>query len=192
MKIISGRLKGRSIPIPPRSGGDIQTTPQKVKKAVFSILGDDLSGLTFLDLFSCSGQMAAEAFSRGAATTAVEVDGRKAAAIRDFSIEFCGGSLEVRPGDAFGAVRRWAAEGRTFDVIFIDPPYTGSTSGVPTNLAALEACAAILSSGGTAVVQHDFSQETPQVCGALRLDRRRDYGNTSISVYEFGDDCGPE
>lgn len=187
MKIISGRLRGRAVPVPPRSGGEIQTTPQKVKKAVFSILGDNLVGLTFLDLFSCSGQMAVEAFSRGAVSTAVEADDRRAASIRDFSTSLCGGLVEVRSGDAFAAMRRWIAEGRSFDIIFIDPPYADTVAGRLSSLAALEAAAFILSPDGTAVVQHEAVIDVPPTCGNLCLDRRRNYGNTAISVYEFGD-----
>ena len=66
MRVISGTLKGITIPFDNDKYDNANATPQKVKEALFSILGDDLIGKSFLDLYACSGQIGIEALSRGA------------------------------------------------------------------------------------------------------------------------------
>ena len=62
MRITGGELRGRIIKCP---DGIIRPAMDKMRESVFSILGD-LSGKSFLDLFSGSGTIAIEACSRGA------------------------------------------------------------------------------------------------------------------------------
>jgi len=57
MNIIAGSLRGRVIPFVNRKFDAAEATPQKIKGALFSILGEDLRGRSFLDLYSCSGQI---------------------------------------------------------------------------------------------------------------------------------------
>lgn len=66
MNVIAGTYKGRTIPFSNRKFNNADITPQKLKGALFSILGEDLTGKSFLDLYACSGQVGIEAVSRGA------------------------------------------------------------------------------------------------------------------------------
>ncbi len=66
MKITGGFLKGRNLYCPPASALEIRPLRTRVRKALFDILGDDLSGLKVLDLFSGTGALGIEALSRGA------------------------------------------------------------------------------------------------------------------------------
>ena len=77
MRIISGTLKGRTIPFNSRRFGNARITSGRVKEAVFSILGTDLSGKRFLDLFAGSGQIGFEAYSRGAHVVMNDFDRRR-------------------------------------------------------------------------------------------------------------------
>ena len=77
MNVISGKLKKRRIPIPVHNFKNIETTPQKVKGALFSIIGEDLTNKTFLDLYSCTGQIGIEALSRGAALVVMNENDKK-------------------------------------------------------------------------------------------------------------------
>ena len=74
MRVIAGRLKGRRIPFNNRRFGNARVTSGRVKEAVFSMLGTELQGLRFLDLFAGSGQMGLEAFSRGCDAVMNELD----------------------------------------------------------------------------------------------------------------------
>ena len=62
MRITGGELRGRIIKCP---DGVIRPAMDRMRESVFAILGD-LSGKSFLDLFSGSGTIAIEAVSRGA------------------------------------------------------------------------------------------------------------------------------
>ena len=61
IRVIAGKFRGKIIPFDNSKFDEADITPQRVKGAVFSILGEDLHGLIFLDMFAGSGQMGFEA-----------------------------------------------------------------------------------------------------------------------------------
>src|ERR1700737_3072624 len=69
LRITTGTLRGRKIPLPPRT----RPTSERARQAFFNIIGDGIEGAAFLDLFAGSGAFAFEALSRGAAS-AVAID----------------------------------------------------------------------------------------------------------------------
>src|SRR3989338_8645565 len=80
MKIIAGQFKGRNFFMPE----GIRPTQNLTRKALFDLLGHDLTGLTFLDLFAGSGGVGLEALSRGAQkVTFVEKDENNSQLIRE-------------------------------------------------------------------------------------------------------------
>jgi len=165
--------------------GDI--TPQKVKGALFSILGEDLSGRTFLDLFGGSGQIGIEALSRGAISAVfVEADKRRASFIRDVLEELdLHDRSQVLPFKYEKALKVFSDEGARFDIIFCDPPYEKIKGEAKTYKWLLNAIdeAGILSPEGIIAVQHFGSNILPEKAGALTLDDTRHYGATSLSFY---------
>ncbi len=73
MRVTGGMYRGRRIDCPP---GDIRPAMDRMRVSLFAVLGD-LSGTSFLDLFSGSGVIGVEAASRGAAPVVlVERDAR--------------------------------------------------------------------------------------------------------------------
>jgi len=122
LRIVAGSLKGRKLrcTVTPK----LRPTPQMVREALFSILGDAVPGRPFLDLFGGTGVVGLEALSRGAtAVTFVERDFRLAQAIEDHLKEF---HLIDRGKVLRGEVYRWArawqppAEPVT---LFLSPPF---------------------------------------------------------------------
>jgi 16S rRNA (guanine(966)-N(2))-methyltransferase RsmD len=116
MRITGGELAGRRVKVPE---GVIRPAMDRMRESVFGALGD-LSGLSFLDLFSGSGIIALEAASRGACPVeAVEQDSLKrktllenaALAPRPVRCRFMAAELYVRRGR------------RPFSLIFCDPPF---------------------------------------------------------------------
>ncbi|MCB9742990.1 MAG: 16S rRNA (guanine(966)-N(2))-methyltransferase RsmD [Alphaproteobacteria bacterium] len=170
MKITGGALKGRSVP--GRVAPGVRPTSSRVREALFSMLGQDLSGLRVLDAYAGSGLLSVEALSRGA-ERALLIEQRKGTA-RGLKAALASLGLadraEVRVGSSPGA---WPAEQR-FDLIFLDPPYALDPAPV------LEACVAACS--GRVVLECASSRAvaTPE---GLELERERRYGDTTLRVY---------
>ena len=116
MRITGGTLRGRTIEVP---SGVIRPSMDKMRESVFACLGD-LSGLSFLDIFSGSGIIAIEAASRGASyVEAVEQDKLKRKTLLDnVSIAPVRINCRFMPAELY--VKRAK---NTFNVIFLDPPF---------------------------------------------------------------------
>ncbi|MBN2401050.1 MAG: RsmD family RNA methyltransferase [Spirochaetes bacterium] len=125
MRVISGKYKGKEIPFENEKFNNANSTPQKVKKAVFSILGEDLTGKSFLDLYSCSGQMGIEALSRGADFVVFnEIDKNRFKFIRSIIDTFKpDDALLVLNFHAYRCMRYCDSKDYKFDFIFIDAPF---------------------------------------------------------------------
>src|SRR5271156_2251893 len=64
LRIVSGNLRGRKLAF--MISPDLRPTPDKVREALFSILGNAVPGRAFVDIFAGTGIMGMEALSRGA------------------------------------------------------------------------------------------------------------------------------
>lgn len=173
LRITGGELGGRRIRAPRRSSRGVRPTTERVREALFSILGD-VSGLRVLDLFAGTGALGIEALSRGAAeATLVDRDARlarrnveglelseRATVVRKDAPRFLAG---VEPG--------------SFDLVLCDPPY-----GLPERHAGRLATliAPCLGPKGRAVIESG-----PEGGIRLRLPLlvERSYGDTLIRVH---------
>jgi 16S rRNA (guanine(966)-N(2))-methyltransferase RsmD len=122
LRIVAGSLKGRKLrcTVTPK----LRPTPQMVREALFSILGDAVPGRPFFDLFGGTGVVGLEALSRGASSvTFVERDFRLAQAIEDHLKEFdladCG---KVVRGEVYRWARAWQAPAEPV-TLFLSPPF---------------------------------------------------------------------
>jgi 16S rRNA (guanine966-N2)-methyltransferase len=136
LRIIAGRHRGRKVQFP--AGVDIRPTPDRVRETLFNWLQPRLDGARVLDLFAGSGALGLEALSRGAAqVTFVERDRRASAAIAQLLDEWRETSAAVVCAEAIGWLK--AAEGQSFDIVFLDPPYgTGLLADAAAALAGAE------------------------------------------------------
>jgi 16S rRNA (guanine(966)-N(2))-methyltransferase RsmD len=119
VRIIGGRHRGRIVHFPATPG--LRPTPDRVRETLFNWLGQDLDGWCTLDLYAGSGALSLEALSRGAAL-AVAVD-RNPALIRALEATAAAFGARGIEGHAAGATEFLARETRTFDVVFLDPPF---------------------------------------------------------------------
>jgi 16S rRNA (guanine(966)-N(2))-methyltransferase RsmD len=176
MRIISGKYKGRLIKMPK----GIRPTQDKVRKALFDILGD-IEGLSFLELFAGSGAVGLEAASRGAKKVIfVEKDWECLRRIQEvLSVIRLSGYPVIR-SDAIEAIKKLAKKTEKFDIIFMDPPYYGDLA--KKTLQSLEACD-ILARSGLIIVQHFKKDDLPETLGVLSLFRQSRYGDTILSFY---------
>jgi 16S rRNA (guanine(966)-N(2))-methyltransferase RsmD len=196
MRIIAGKHKGRALKMP----AGIRPTQNKVREALFDILGD-IEGLAFLELFAGSGAVGLEAVSRGAGEAVLVEDKRECVLAIEQNIARLGeGGCTLYPLEAEAAIGRLSREGRSFDLVFLDPPYRKGLvapgfeggAGVPLSAAKktlqlLSGCD-ILTPHGLVIVQHFKRDELPEACGELNLIKEARYGQTVLSIYRKKDD----
>jgi 16S rRNA (guanine966-N2)-methyltransferase len=119
VRIIGGVWRSRLIDVPSRPG--LRPTPDRVRETLFNWLGQDLSGLSCLDLFAGSGALGFEAASRGAARVVlVENDAEAIATLRASRASLGAESADVVAADALDYL---AGATERFDVVFLDPPF---------------------------------------------------------------------
>ncbi len=115
MRINSGKYKGRVIEMPKA----IRPTQDKVRKALFDILGD-IEGLSFLELFAGSGAVGFEALSRGVSDlTLVEYNRDCLMAIRKNIESLKARSCVLYEAEAEKAIGALERNDKRFDIVFL-------------------------------------------------------------------------
>jgi 16S rRNA (guanine966-N2)-methyltransferase len=174
VRVIAGRLGGRPLSAP--RGGATRPTSDRVREALFSILGE-LSGVRVLDLFAGSGALAIEALSRGAqAATLVDSSAAAISSIRR-NLEALELTAEVRRQQAASYLEGARAARRQYDLIFLDPPYRHPSALGRTLSSALPP---VLAPGARVVAESD--RRAPLELDLPLGDERR-YGDTLIRIY---------
>ena len=185
MRITGGRVKGRILSTP--KGLLIRPTSDRVREAIFNILGQDLSGLSVLDIFSGTGSLGLEALSRGAGY-AVFIDRlRESIDLIKKNINLCGyrdSGMILRRDLARGIPWEHPLLMRQFDLVFIDPPYS---KDLATPILAGLSKGKRLSNGARIVVESAKAASLPLSFPSLGMVDARAYGDTKISIYEFRD-----
>jgi 16S rRNA (guanine966-N2)-methyltransferase len=178
MRIIAGALKGRILaPVKGRT----RPTAARVREAIFSILGA-LPEAKVLDLFAGTGALGIEALSRGAARAVFVEDHPEALKGLRRNLE----SLdliersEVLPLPVAAALRKLAARGEQFGLVFLDPPYGGGAAAA--TLGSL-AGSGLLLPQARVVAEHSRRETLPETAGVLALQVLRRYGDTQVGIY---------
>ena len=172
MRVVAGRYRGRPLKAPPGTG--TRPTADRVREALFSILGD-VTDARVLDLFAGSGALGIEALSRGAASaTFVERD-RRAASVIEANLAATGAEGEVVVADAV----RWLERDHeaAFDLVLVDPPYD-SAAALGATLS--ERLPSVLGREGLIVTESD--KRNPLILD-LPLTDERTYGDTRIAIH---------
>jgi 16S rRNA (guanine(966)-N(2))-methyltransferase RsmD len=180
MRIIGGKYRSRSIAMP--KGTDIRPTQDKVREAIFNILGD-ITGKTVLELFAGSGALGIEALSRDAShVTFVDNNQRCLSMIRSNlgSLEAANTLYDIIRCDALSSPARLAGKGLKYDIIFADPPYYKDMA--KKCLINIDACD-IVSPNGVVLMEH-FKKDAldARLERLLFVDERR-YGDTVVTFY---------
>lgn len=124
MRIITGKVKGLKLKAP--SGFSTRPTSDRVKESVFNVLNGmvDFSEVeSVLDVFAGTGSLGLETLSRGAssatfidfATTEIIAENIRRAKFENVAT--------ILRGDFTKMLRKISRQQKTFDLIFIDPPY---------------------------------------------------------------------
>lgn len=176
MRVIAGLAKGRRLASP--KSNDIRPVLDQVKEAVFNILFD-CEGLQVLDLFAGTGAMGIEALSRGAAHAVFVDNSREAIKLIRKNIELCGfeSQAEIIPMTCGKAINILSKRQKSFDLIFVDPPYLRRF--IAKTLAKL-ALGPLCHDQTRIVIEHHPFEPIPQM-ERLSLTDQRKYGQTLVS-----------
>ncbi len=179
-RIIAGKARGIRLQDVP---GDItRPVTDRVKEALFNILGVDIQEATLLDLFGGTGSIGIEALSRGAALVRFVDIHRAAIATIKTNLERTrlGEQAEIVHIDAFALLRQ--TPDRSFDYVYIAPPQYKSLW--QRALQELDAKPGWLSANAWVIVQIDpVEYETLAFINFREFEQRR-YGSTLLIFYE--------
>jgi 16S rRNA (guanine966-N2)-methyltransferase len=189
MRIVGGRLRGRTIAGPKTSA--IRPTADKLRETLFNILthayGDPVTNARVLDLFAGTGALGLEALSRGAAFTLFMDEGAEARALIRQNVEALGlGGLSRifrRDATRLGAVHPLAP----FALAFLDPPYS---QGLAERALLSAAAGHWLTPAALVVVEEaiDAAFAAPE---AYEEIERRSYGDSELVFLRARGEVGP-
>ena len=181
MRIIAGTA--RSLPLKTIEGLETRPTTDKIKETLFNMLQNDVPGCYFLDLFAGSGALALEALSRGAAEAVLADCDARAVRVERQNVEALGFSQRARvlQADWRETVRKLSAEGRSFQLVFLDPPY--AMEDLTAVFEALRT-GGLIDADSLVIVEHQAGHP-PQVGeGFLMVDQRK-YGYAGIHMFRM-------
>ena len=175
MRIIGGRLKGRTI-LPPK-GYEARPTTDFAKEGLFNVLDNEyeFDGLKVLDLFGGTGAVAFEFASRGAGKVyCVEMNRNNAKFIRAEASRLGLGSVVTVHGNVFDFLPVCREK---FDIVFADPPYSlEGLEGIPDKVLALD----IMHPGAYFILEHGGEYS---FAGHPLFKKEKVYGRVHFSFF---------
>lgn len=182
MRVIAGTLKGRPLKAVP--GNLTRPTTDKVKEALFQVIGPFFNKGSCLDLFAGSGSLGIEALSRGM-EYAIFVDKQSKAIhtihenLKDLQLE---DYAEVFRTDAYRSMQAAAKRDLQFDLILLDPPYQKANY---KELLDMISQLKLINENGYIYCEHDQHEILPENHHAFTLVKQASYGGTiGISLYQ--------
>lgn len=174
MRVIAG--KARRLPLVAPEGRDTRPTTDRIKETLFNILQDEIPGCHFLDLFSGSGGIGIEALSRGAREAVFVEFGKEALACIRANLKKTklADQAVVLPVEVTYGISKLEKMGKTFDIIYADPPYRKDFEPKILNLLADSG----IVKPGTLVVLESSLETTPDYV------RESDYEMIRIKKYK--------
>jgi 16S rRNA (guanine966-N2)-methyltransferase len=180
-RIISGFAGSLTLAVP---GKGTRPTSDRVREAIFSALDarGALDGARVLDLYAGSGSLGLEAGSRGAVSVTLVESGQAAArACRSNAalvLKNLPRGAELRVETSAQAVESFLAPSvGEWDVVFLDPPYDLGESELAR---ALQLLAPRLAPDAVVVLERSSRSPQPELPPALEVERRKDYGDTTL------------
>ena len=180
MRIIAGSAKGIRLKTP--KGMNTRPTADRVKESVFGILANRPIDAEVLDLFAGTGNLGLEALSRGAAS-ALFID-KQAQSIKimmeNAILTDLAGLAIICREDVLQALRRLGNEGKSFDLIFCDPPYN---LGLAPKVLQMLDTSHVLREEGVLVLEHSRHEKLPEGLKRIVAYRSEFYGETVVSFF---------
>lgn len=177
MRVVAGKFGGR--PLKTLEGKTTRPTTDKVKGAMFNMIGPFFDGGRVLDLFAGSGGLSIEAISRGMDEAVLVERDRKAQVIIQENIAMTkeADRFQLLKNDAKHALGQLSG---VFDLVFLDPPY--AKEEIVKTIERLEAHG-LLSQDIIIVCETDKFVELPEEIGAFGIWKQKTYGISKVTVY---------
>ncbi len=176
MRVIAGTARGTKLQAP--KGMQVRPTADRVKEALFSILGPRIPGACFIDLYAGSGAIGIEALSRGADFCVFVDNKRTNIALINENIAKTGFSSRARLicADAAKTIATLASENVQADLLFMDPPYNFSDLVTLVDSVLKQN---IVADSGLVIAEHAFSNR--QWAEQFSSIRQKKYGDTCLT-----------
>jgi 16S rRNA (guanine966-N2)-methyltransferase len=187
IRIVAGSLRGRKLTC--TVNPNLRPTPQMVREAMFSILGNAVPDRPFFDVFAGTGVVGLEAWSRGAKSVVfVERDFRLVAELERHAADFhVSEGVTVTRADVYLWAMRWRPPAEPVTV-FLSPPFadyerrTGDMAQLVTTIREK------VHDGSVVVLQAETTAPLDEVPGRAQADERR-YGRNSLLIWVKGEDA---
>ena len=177
MRIISGTAKGRTLKTP---ASITRPTMDRVRAAIFSMLGDRVPNARVLDLFAGTGAMGIEALSRGADSVVFVDQDKKSTEVIRQNLELTKLHGEIKQVDAISFLKYQQA---SFDLIFADPPYASNAdSDWISKLLATPELLSVMNEEALLILECEKTQLLPEI-SALEKIIDRTYGVTRVVIF---------
>ena len=181
MRVIAGTYRGRQLYGPRKLA--LRPTSDRVREALFSILGNRLPNSRFLDLYAGTGAVGIEAVSRGAEHVTSVESNRDAVKLLHQNRQLCqiGEEMSVFSQAVQQFLNRPDQWHGPYTIVFADPPYA-EASELPALLAE-SMTDDLLAMDAWLVIEHASKTALPMSLGCTQFLRRYRYGDTALSLY---------
>ena len=187
IRIVAGTLRGRKLNCVVHEG--MRPTPQMVREALFSILGNAVPGRVFYDVFAGTGVVGLEAVSRGASSARlIEADSRQANDIQRYANEFgIADKAQVIKADVYRWAERWVPVGAAPVNLFLSPPFPDLTEKAAEFLALVRVLLEKAPAASVLTIQAEEGFPLDQVPHPAAWDVRH-YGRNILMFLVKGDE----
>lgn len=177
MRIVAGTFSGR--PLKTLEGKTTRPTSDKVRGAVFNMIGPFFQGGRVLDLYAGSGGLAIEAISRGMSEAVLVERDRRAQAVitENIRMTMADSQFKLLKMDASQAIRQLS---QPFNLIFLDPPYADEQIVETIEQLAEQD---LLAEDVMIVCETDKAVILPEEIACVGIWKEKVYGISKITIY---------
>jgi len=185
MRVIAGTFRSRILKS--LKGQALRPTSDRLRETLFNVLGPDVAGSRFLDLFAGTGAIGIEALSRGATEVTFVENHPPAAAVIRRNLELLGirEGARVLAVDALRGLEMLASgkkgENPRCDHVFLDPPYDAANDYA--RVLEFLGSTHLVAPGGVVIAEHRRNFDLPEGVGALQRYRVLKQGDAALSFY---------
>lgn len=179
MRVVAGVAKGQRLNALP--GDNTRPTLDRIKESMFNMIQLHIANGRVLDLFGGSGALGIEALSRGAAEGYFADEHRGSGKVIEENLQKTGLKEKSRilTMDFRRALNLLKSEGKSFDLIFLDPPYGKGLAAEALGIIEKED---LLEVEGLVIIEQDKKESLEISEEYYHLWKEKKYGNTLVRI----------